>query len=79
MGTRMGIPHIPPREREILALVVQGKTSKEIAAALWLSLHTVTSYRRSLHARLGCSNAASLVRRAIELHLVPQGKPRPPE
>jgi DNA-binding NarL/FixJ family response regulator len=43
---------------------------KEIAKRLFLGFETVHSYTKSLRQKLGCSNTASLVRIAIERHLV---------
>ena len=58
------------REREILRLIVEGHTMKQIADKLNLGFETVHSYTKYLRQKLGCNNSASLVRRAIELHLV---------
>ncbi len=63
-------PALSPREREILQLIVQGYTIKEIAEKLFLSFETIHSYTKSLRQKLGCNNSASLVRIAIERHLV---------
>lgn len=58
------------REREVLRLIVEGYTMKQIADKLNLGFETVHSYTKYLRQKLGCNNSASLVRRAIELHLV---------
>ena len=58
------------REREILRLIVQGKTMKEIADELCLGFETIHSYTKYLRMKLNCSNTASLVRTALEQHLV---------
>ena len=58
------------REREILRLIVQGKTMKEIADELCLGFETIHSYTKYLRVKLNCSNTASLVRTALEQHLV---------
>ena len=58
------------REREILKLLVEGKTIKEIANILFLSFETVHSYTKYLRQKLGVQNMASLVRTALEQHLV---------
>lgn len=57
------------REREILRLIVQGYSMKEIADILHLGFETVHSYTKYLRQKLGCSNIAALVRTAIEQHL----------
>lgn len=63
-------PALTNREREILQLIVQGYTIKEIADKLYLGFETIHSYTKSLRQKLGCNNSASLVRIAIERHLV---------
>ncbi len=54
------------REREVLQLVVEGKTSAEIAAILNLSPKTVESYRSRLMQKLEISDLPSLVKFAIQ-------------
>jgi len=63
-------PTLTGREREILQLIVEGYTIKEISDKLCLAFETVHSYTKSLRRKLGCVNSASLVRTAIERHLV---------
>ena len=63
-------PELTQREREVLRLVVEGRTIKEIAERLCLGFETVHSYTKSLRQKLGCSNTASMVRKAINLHLI---------
>ena len=69
-NTKEALPELTTREREILQLIVKGYTMKEIAKKLLLGFETVHSYTKSLRQKLGCSNTASLVRIAIERHLV---------
>ena len=59
------------REREVLQLIAEEQTSKEIAARLYLSEHTIETYRHQLIKRLGVRGVAGLVRCAIRLGLVP--------
>jgi DNA-binding NarL/FixJ family response regulator len=54
------------REREVLRLITVGKTSKEVADRLTLSVETVRSYRKSLMRKLGVRNIASLIHVAFE-------------
>jgi len=54
------------RQREILGLIAQGKTTPEIAAALFLSPHTVQSHRDHIMTKLGLHSKAALIRYAIE-------------
>ena len=53
------------REREVLQLVAEGKTSKEIAALLDLSVKTAESYRSRIMDKLDIHDTAGLVRYAI--------------
>jgi len=61
---------LTPREKEILALVVGGKTSAQIALELSLSLKTVEWHRSNLMNKLGVHNIADLVRHALQDGLV---------
>ncbi|MCC6539447.1 MAG: response regulator transcription factor [Bryobacterales bacterium] len=56
---------LSPRESEVLQLVVAGKSSKEIATAMELSLETVRSYRKSVMKKLRANNVADLTRIAL--------------
>lgn len=58
------------RQREILQLVAEGKSSKEIAAMLKLSIKTVESHRGQIMERLGVHDVTGLVRFAIRVGLV---------
>src|SRR5262249_10425620 len=60
----------PPREQQVLGLLAQGKTSKQVAAELGLGLETVRGYRKSLTKKLGVGNIAVLTKVAIEAGLV---------
>ncbi len=60
------------REREILLLVGNGGTSKEIAAQLFVSLKTVERHRENIMKKLNATNAATLARWAIIAELVTQ-------
>ena len=53
------------REREVLQLVVEGRTSAEIAETLSLSVKTIDSYRSRLMGKLGVNDLPELVRFAI--------------
>lgn len=58
------------REREILELIVQGMTSKEIANKLYISPRTVDTHRSNLMEKLELKNIADLVRFALKNKLV---------
>jgi DNA-binding NarL/FixJ family response regulator len=65
------LEHLSPREREVLQLVVEGKSSAEIAQILYLSSKTVETYRSRLMHKLGVNDLPSLVKFAIEHGLTP--------
>jgi FixJ family two-component response regulator len=56
------LAHLTPREREVMELLVAGKTSKEIATALRVSVRTVEGHRRIVLAKANVASAAQLVR-----------------
>lgn len=58
-------PALTPRELEVLQLIVQGKSNKEIAAVLGLSANTVSVHRANLMQTLDIHNTAELVVYAI--------------
>lgn len=61
---------LTPRQREILILIAEGKSMKEIGRSLNISVKTVESHRAQLTERLGIHDVAGLVRFAIRLGLV---------
>ena len=61
---------LSPREHEVLQLVAEGKTSKEIARLLGVSVKTAENHRTRIMARLGIHETAGLVRYAIRRGLV---------
>ncbi len=58
------------RQREVLQLIAEGHTSREIAQILGISLKTVESHRQSIMERLDLHDLASLVRYAVRTGLV---------
>lgn len=56
---------LTPRELQVMRLIAEGKTSKEIAAMLELSLETVRGYRKTLMRKLKVSNVAALTQIAL--------------
>lgn len=65
------VERLSSREREILQLVVEGKTSAEIAQILSLSPKTVETYRSRLMEKLGLRDLPSLVKFAVQHGLTP--------
>ncbi len=61
---------LTPREREVLRLVGQGATSKEIAARLNISPKTAQVHRENLKQKLNLRTTADLVRYAIQQKIV---------
>jgi DNA-binding NarL/FixJ family response regulator len=61
---------LTPRQREILQLLAEGKSAKEIAAALSLSARTVEFHKYTLMDALGMENSAELIRFAIKHGLI---------
>lgn len=58
------------REKDIIRCVAQGKSNKEIADTLYISVHTVATHRRNISAKLGIHSAAGLTIFAIIHNLV---------
>lgn len=65
---------LTPRQREILQLIAEGNSTKEIASRLALSVKTVETHRSQLMERLGIRDVAGLVRYAIRHGLVSADK-----
>jgi len=61
---------LSPREREVFHFVVDGKTTKEIAHALGISVKTADNHRYRLMEKLGVHNTAELVRYAARRGLL---------
>ena len=64
--SRSPLELLSSREREVLQLVVEGKTSVEIGEILFISAKTVETYRSRLMQKLGTSDIPSLVKFAIQ-------------
>jgi len=71
VGAQSPLALLSPREREVLQLVVEGKSSAEIADILFLSPKTVETYRSRLMRKLDISDLPSLVKFAIQQGLIP--------
>jgi len=65
-----GIASLTDREREVLQLIAESLSSKEIASMLCVSLKTVDSHRSNLMEKLGIHKVSGLVRFAIRTGLV---------
>lgn len=62
-------PKLSTREKEILTMIIDEKTTHEISGALHISFGTVESHRRNIMMKLGAKNTAGLVRTALEYNL----------
>lgn len=65
--------HIHPlsgREKEVLALIAKGFTSKKIALLLNIDEATVASHRRSIRTKLQVKNVAGMIRHALKMNLI---------
>lgn len=68
---RASDPPLTPRQQEVLKLLAEGHSTKEIAFNLGLSAKTVESHRAQIQERLGIRDLAGLVRYAIRTGLTP--------
>jgi LuxR family maltose regulon positive regulatory protein len=65
---------VSERELEVLSLLADGLSNQEIAARLYLSLHTVKAHARNIYAKLGVSSRTQAVARGRALGLLSQGR-----
>ena len=56
---------LPPRTRQVLDQLLQGKSEKEVAKSLGLSVHTVHVHVKTLYKRLGVSSRGELLSRCL--------------
>lgn len=61
---------LTPRQREVLQLVAEGKTIKEISAALAISPKTVEFHKNALMNEIGLRTTAELTRYAISRGII---------
>src|SRR5207247_1254299 len=66
---RVGPRRLTSRQREVLQLIAEGHTTKEIAARLKISVNTTETHRAQLMAALDIHDIAGLVRYAIRMGL----------
>ena len=65
-----GRPHLTEREKQVLRLIAEGKTNKEIAETLFLSIKTVMVHRTNIMEKLDIHNRTELVKYAIRQGLI---------
>lgn len=63
---------LTPRQKQILRLVAQGYTNREIGEQLGISVRTVEVHRFNLMHGLKVKNVAQLLRQALQLRLLPK-------
>jgi DNA-binding NarL/FixJ family response regulator len=61
---------LTPRQREIVQLLAEGKSSKEVAAQLGLSVKTAETHRANIMRRLDCHSVSELVRYAVRNNII---------
>ena len=66
--------NISERELEVLQLIAEGLTTKQIADKLHLSFHTVMTHRKNMMAKLGLNNTAGLIVYAVKENLISPNK-----
>lgn len=64
------IPVLSSREKEVLQLIADGLTNPQIAAKLFLSMHTVDSHRKNILTKFSVNNTASLIKLAAKYNMV---------
>lgn len=69
-----GLPALTPREREVLQLLAEGQTTKEVAATLSISVKTAETHRSNLMRKLGLHNVSELVMYAVRNNIVSVGE-----
>lgn len=58
------------REREVLHLIANEYSTKEIASKLYISVHTAISHRKNMMSKLNVRNTAGLVRKGFEVGIL---------
>jgi DNA-binding NarL/FixJ family response regulator len=64
------LPKLTPREREVIQLLAEGKSSKEVACLLNLSTKTAETHRSNIMRKMGFASLADLVRYAIRNRMI---------
>jgi two-component system, NarL family, response regulator len=74
LAERVSGPALSPREIEVLALVAQGKSNKEIAVVLFLAEDTVKNHLKSVYAKLGVNDRAGAAMVAVQRGILTIGR-----
>ncbi|MGH2703560.1 MAG: LuxR C-terminal-related transcriptional regulator [Actinomycetota bacterium] len=71
-GSRIGVGALTPREAEVLRLLAEGLSARQIGRRLELSERTVNTHVANLYRKLGVSNRVEAVREALRMGIVTQ-------
>ena len=63
---------LTPRQREVLQLIAEGRTMKEVALILHISPRTAESHKYEIMETLGMKTTAALIQYAVRLKLIPE-------
>jgi DNA-binding NarL/FixJ family response regulator len=69
-GSRPGVDHLPPRQRQVLQMTAEGQSTKQMADTLGISPRTVEFHRHHAMKSLGLHTIAELVQYAVKHHFV---------
>jgi DNA-binding NarL/FixJ family response regulator len=69
-GVEAASDELTPREREIVQLLAEGKSNKEVAAVLEISVKTVEAHRANLMRKMGFSSLSDVVRYAVREKMI---------
>jgi predicted ATPase/DNA-binding CsgD family transcriptional regulator len=75
-GRADGVEPLTEREQEVLELLAQGKTNRELADALVLSINTIKWHNRQIYSKLNVNNREQAAKRAYQLGLIEQEEAR---
>lgn len=68
--THQSAPVLSPREREVLQLLTEGKSNKEVAAALGVTIRTAETHRANIMTKLDLHSMSDLVRYAVRNRII---------
>jgi DNA-binding NarL/FixJ family response regulator len=75
-GSASGVePELTPRQRQVLQLIAEGRTMKEVAEILGISVRTAETHKYEAMETLGARSTAELIQWAIRLNLVRLNEP----
>jgi two-component system response regulator FixJ len=69
-AVRQGLARLSPRERQVFDALVEGRSSKEIAANLSISPRTVEIFRANVMHKMGAANLPALIRMSLHIEQV---------